>query len=231
MNADIIEVFSSIQGEGLFVGAKQIFVRFKKCNLRCSFCDVPGFAPAEEYEVEKLMERIGSLESSMGPHHSVSLTGGEPLLYAEFLGALIARLKERGFKVYLETNGTLPEKLSPLIDSIDIVAMDFKLPSATHGKDWWREHEEFLRIASKKKVFVKIVVTGDTKEEDIEKAAALIKAVDGKIPLIVQPVHAEEGAGEAVTSARLLALLEIASRHALGNVRVIPQVHKMLGVR
>lgn len=85
LKGQITEIFSSIQGEGIFVGAKQIFVRFDKCNLSCAFCDERDRPDPEEYGPDKLMQEIKALEESKGPHHSVSFTGGEPLLYCDFL--------------------------------------------------------------------------------------------------------------------------------------------------
>lgn len=230
--ADIQEVFSSIQGEGIYLGARQIFLRFKGCNMNCVFCDedLRDLEP-KIYSPLELMREINFLEEGCGPHHSVSLTGGEPLLYTEFLKEFLKLLKRGGFKTYLETNGTLPKELEKVIDSIDIVAMDFKLPSSTGQTAYWNEHLEFLKTAVKKKAFVKIVITPNTIREDIEKAVSVIETVGKHIPLILQPATPSRPLDEEVDSARLLSFLDIASKGDLVHVKILPQVHKILNVR
>lgn len=232
LKADITEVFSSIQGEGIFLGAKQIFVRFKDCNLNCVYCDEqPKGLAAKVYSALDLMAEIRLLEESKGPHHSVSLTGGEPLLYAEFLKEFLALLKKNNFKSYLETSGILPKELEKVIDLIDIIAMDFKLPSSTAERPYWEEHLKFLKTAVKKRVFVKAVVTPDTKGEDIEKAVKLMKKVKENIPFILQPATPVRKSDKEINKGTLLGFLEIAGRNSFENIRVIPQVHKILNVK
>ena len=231
LKADITEIFSSIQGEGIFVGARQIFVRFKRCNMKCNFCDTPNRETAKEYSPAELMRKIKSLEKAKGPHHSISLTGGEPLVYTEFLRSILPLLKKKGFKSYLETNGTLPEELREVIDLIDIVAMDFKLPSSTGDRAYWKEHLEFLKIAARKKVFVKSVVTTKTKKEEIVEAVRLIKKVNNKIPFIMQPATAVKRSDKMPGCNRLLEFLDIALKNKVENSRVIPQMHKIIGVK
>ncbi len=231
VKAEIKEVFSSIQGEGIFLGARQIFVRFARCNLNCLFCDERRGPEFKEYSPLDLMGEVRFLELSKGPHHSVSLTGGEPLLYSDFLKVFLNLLKKERLKAYLETNGTLPAQLENIIDLVDIVAMDFKLPSSTGEKEFWREHAEFLKIAARKKVFVKAVVTPSTKKRDIEKSVALIKRIKADIPLIIQPATPMRTGDKDVDKNTLLKFLEIGTRRRLDNIRVIPQIHKMLNVR
>lgn len=232
MTADILEIFSSIQGEGIFLGAKQIFIRFKRCSLSCVYCDENLDRPARKYSPLELMKEVKALEAAKGPHHSVSLTGGEPLLYAEFLRSFLKILKKnRNFRSYLETNGTLPYELAKVIDLIDIVAMDFKLPSSTGERPFWTEHFEFLKIASKKKVFVKAVVTQDTVKDDIEKAISLIKKMKKNIPFILQPATSVKPQDKEVNKNTLLGFLEIGLKNDLSNMRVIPQMHKILNVK
>lgn len=231
IEAEIVDIFSSVQGEGIFVGAKQVFVRFKRCNMSCVFCDEDKDAEPRLYTPAALMEEIESLEEAKGIHHSVSLTGGEPLMYPDFLKALLPFLRKNSKKSYLETNGTLPEELSGVIDLVDIVAMDFKLPSSTGERAFWDEHLEFLKIALKKNVFVKVVVTPDTTIEDVEKAVELINKAGKSIPLIIQPVTpVGRGSGE-VPREMLLKFLEIGLKNNLDHIRVIPQVHKMLKLK
>ncbi|MCX5665591.1 MAG: 7-carboxy-7-deazaguanine synthase QueE [Candidatus Omnitrophica bacterium] len=229
--AEITEIFSSVQGEGIFVGARQIFVRFKKCNMKCGFCDTPGDAAEKEYSATDLMKEVKKIDGSKGPHHSVSLTGGEPLLYSEFLSSFLPHLKKARFKSYLETNGTLPDSLEEVIDLIDIVAMDFKLPSSTGERAYWKEHQEFLKIAARKKVFVKSVVTTDTKKEDVEEAVRLIMMVNKSMPFIIQPVTPVKNCDKRPGENRLREFLDIALKNGVENSRVIPQMHKILGVR
>lgn len=229
--AKITEIFSSVQGEGVFVGARQIFIRFSGCNMSCEFCDTPNDLGTKEYSCSSLINEVEAMEVASGPHHSVSLTGGEPLMQTEFLKSFLPALKKKGFKLYLETNGTLPNELDGLIDLIDIVAMDFKLPSSTGGKVFWQEHLDFLRIASRKKVFVKSVVTRDTKKEDIEEAIKLIKAVNRNIPFIMQPATPFKTFDKKPGENRLLEFLDIALKNEVENSRVIPQMHKILGVK
>lgn len=148
--AQLSEVFSSLQGEGLYVGERQIFIRFAGCNLSCVYCDTPQalvITPTFKFEptpgshkhetknnpvsVEQLTELVSSLDKPAGVIHSVSLTGGEPLLQVDFLKAFLPELKKKvKLPIYLETNGVLPDHLNEVIDLIDITAMDMKLPSA-----------------------------------------------------------------------------------------------------
>ncbi|MDD3905835.1 MAG: 7-carboxy-7-deazaguanine synthase QueE [Candidatus Omnitrophica bacterium] len=232
VKGQITEIFSSIQGEGIFLGAKQIFVRFKKCNLNCVFCDEAKGLASKEYAPLELLKEIKAIDVARGPHHSVSLTGGEPLLYWDFLKVFLRIAKKnRLFKAYLETNGTLPHELSKIIDLVDIVAMDFKLPSSTGERSYWHEHADFLRIASKKNVFVKAVVTANTDKEDIEKALLLMKKARKNIPFILQPVSPVKSDDRQIGHDRLMGFLEIGLRNEIETMRVIPQIHKILKVK
>lgn len=231
VKAEIIDIFSSIQGEGIFLGAKQIFIRFRHCNMACAYCDETLDAPFKEYTAAELIREVAIIEKEKGPHHSVSITGGEPLLYVEFLSIFLKLLKNERFKTYLETNGTLPQELESVMDVVDIIAMDFKLPSSTGSQDLWKEHAEFLRIASKKKVFVKAVVTSETDEKDILKAAEVIRKIDEHIPFVLQPATPVRQGDKAIDKEVLMKFVDIWTRGDLDNIRVIPQIHKMLNIK
>ncbi len=227
--ADIIEIFSSVQGEGPFTGVRQVFIRFDACNMECTYCDVERKTPVKKFSSDKLLSIVRQLYYEKGEHHSVSLTGGEPLLYKDFLGHFLPLLKNSKFKTYLDTNGTLPDELSRLIDFIDIISMDIKLPSATRSPECWETHKNFLNIARRKSCFIKAVITDNTTEEDIVKAISLIEAVDKELLLVLQPVWPNKKERKVKTTL-LFDYLFLAEKK-LKNVRVMPQAHKLLGVR
>lgn len=229
MTADVAEIFSSIQGEGPFMGIKQIFIRFAQCNLHCKFCDQKTAFGPKHFTVDKMLSIIKQTNENSGGHHSVSLTGGEPLMYKDFLVSLLPPLRETNMQIYLETNGTLPEHLEAVIDLVDIVAMDFKLPSSTGQGEFWREHREFLDIAHTRKCFVKTVVTNETTAADIERTINIIHDIDREILFVLQPVWPVEGIDRA-KAGLLLDYLFLAEKK-LANVRVMPQMHKVLGVK
>jgi organic radical activating enzyme len=221
LKAKIIEIFSSIQGEGPYVGEEQVFVRFFGCNLSCRFCDEFKKRNFSEYLPEEVIEKI--MKEAI---KTVSLTGGEPLLHADFLKDLLPALKQKGLKIYLETNGTLTSELLKIRDYVDIISMDLKLPSSTGLRPYWQEHSDFLKESIIREVFVKSVVTNQTPLSDIEKAISIIESIDRNITFIIQPVS-YNGRVEKID---LLFDFFKCARHKLNNVRVIPQVHKILGV-
>lgn len=238
--SEIVEVFSSIQGEGLYVGTRQVFVRLSGCNLACLYCDTPEsrrvpanilvektpgkrdfFQLTNPLPVDMLANLINRLLTMR--HHSISLTGGEPLCQAQMLTELIPLLKA---PIYLESNGTLVEELALVLPYIDIISMDIKLPSTT-GKAYWQEHEAYLRLAARKEVFVKIVITGQSNYDELQQAFNLVASVGATIPVILQPVTPINGC-EHVLPDDMLAFQEQALR-LLNDVRVIPQTHKYMG--
>lgn len=227
--AKISEVFSSIQGEGLWIGWRQIFVRFWGCNLRCSFCDESWKPISRRASLDDLMGDIERLNHREGSRW-VSLTGGEPLVQVEFLKEFLPWLQSESFEVYLETNGTLPHQLEQVIDSVDVVAMDMKLPSSTRLRDFWKEHKEFIAVAKRRSVFVKAVITSQTIEEDIERMVEIMREEEPAIPLVLQPATPNESIQGNVALSKLLHF-QSSIGDRLKDVRVIPQVHKLMGVR
>jgi organic radical activating enzyme len=152
-------------------------------------------------------------------HEFVSLTGGEPLLHADFIRDLLSELGGRHFKFYLETNGTLPDELKKVAAGIEIVSMDIKPPSAC-GRDLWESHRAFLKTADGK-ALVKMVIARETLESEVERASALVASVDRKIPFVLQP--ATEGSPPDME--RLRAWQALALQH-LFQVWIIPQMHR-----
>ena len=222
LKAKITEIFSSIQGEGPYVGEDQVFVRFSGCNLLCKFCDERKKTTLLEYTPSEVIERIINEERK-----TVSFTGGEPLLQADFLKEILLVLKEKDLSIYLETNGTLKDELLGILDYVDVISMDIKLPSSTGCAPYWREHAMFLKEAIKKEVFVKSIVTPETISSDVEMAVSIVNALDENIPFIIQPVS-YNGNIEKIS---LLGDFFDSASHRLNDVRIIPQVHKILGVK
>ncbi len=162
---------------------------------------------------------------SEAPVHSISLTGGEPLLHCEVIRAIAERLV--GAKIFLETNGTLTSALERVIDVVDIVSMDVKLPHSI-GRDLTAAHRRFLEIARRKELYVKLVADGDMSEEEFMAAVSMIAGVSREILLVIQPVTPMNG----VHSIKPLELLRFQSMalKELSDVRVIPQTHRLINM-
>jgi len=221
MKAKISEIFKSIQGEGLYQAKTQVFIRFFGCNLNCSFCDTK----LDFYKYMTVDEILKSIEIYKD-YHSISLTGGEPLLVEiSFLKELCYRLKENSKIIYLETNGVIYKNLEALIDYVDIISMDFKLPSSTGLKAFWREHKKFLEIAQKKEVFIKAVICKDTNSYDIIKSIEIIKSVNPKIYFILQPQNPYED----LLNDKLRYFENLCSKNNI-NVKIVYQLHKKLSI-
>ena len=245
-DATLVELFSSIQGEGPYVGYRQAFLRFHGCNLDCTYCDTVQPAPPKSFRVETEpgkgifreltnpvpLEQVVAFLTNWrnrypGLHHSFSITGGEPLVYGDVLAEWLPALR-RLRPIYLETNGTLPDALALVIEHLDYISMDIKLPSSSGCDTLWEAHREFLEVAVRREVFVKAIVDATTSEEEVETACLLIREIDPFIPLIIQPVT--RSGIPAVPAQRLLELQTHAAR-ILSVVRVIPQVHVFLNLQ
>jgi organic radical activating enzyme len=241
----ISEIFSSIQGEGYLAGRRQLFIRLAECNLDCSYCDTdharkdtcrietePGTGefscvpqPLSLQEVLDIVKKW--CELLPGAHHSISVTGGEPLLYADTLGEWFSRLRLL-LPIHLETNGTMHIALEQVIQHLDYVSMDMKLPSTSGCTEHlWDLHRDFLRVAAGRNASVKIVIGDASGVDEIYQVCDIITDVDPATPLFLQPLSTADG-GIGISVAHLLRLQEAASAR-LTEVRVIPQMHRMLG--
>lgn len=249
--ATIQEVFSSVQGEGLWVGHRQLFIRVAHCHLACAYCDtpmrsatglayvqtLPGVASWQPYPnpmtADTLLTSINTLLQEH-PHHSISLTGGEPLLYPDFTSALFARLQALGYRTYLETSGTQPKRLAKVLPVTNMVAMDIKLASATRQPTPWEAHAEFLKLAvaaaPESEVFVKLVVNQHTEPEELKQVATLMQACL-HVPVFIQPqTPLTETLLPMLSAEKMLSFQTYLLTQGLQQVRVVPQTHKQLCV-
>jgi organic radical activating enzyme len=231
LTAPISEIFCSIQGEGLYLGQKQVFLRFAGCNLACGYCDEPAAldtAAAEFMTTAAAAAAVLKLARA-GKARNVSFTGGEPLLRWEFIKALAPVLKRAGLTLHLETNGVLYRELAAVKKLVDVVAMDIKLPSSTGGKSLWAAHKKFLSCLPER-TFIKAVITSATSLADIERAVSLAAAVSPGAPFFIQPATARRGKARP-PSAKFVREACCLAAARLGRVTVLPQQHPLWGLK
>ena len=223
MKGKISEIFESIQGEGIYFGERQVFVRLYGCNLSCQFCDTK----LDEFFERTPEEVISEIEKFKKNDRTVVFTGGEPLVQKDFLVDMMRLTRERGYKNYLETNGTLVEELKSVIDLIDVVAMDLKFPSSCGEAPVWDLHRKFLDIADDKDIFLKAVICATTKEEDLLEAINIIRESGKALLLVLQPNSFDDYSQLTV---KLEAFKAVCAKNHV-TVCVIPQIHRIVGAK
>ena len=115
MRYELVEIFESLQGEGRNTGRPVVFVRFAGCNLSCPWCDTDR---ARRFSLS-LAELVGEVKGFRPK--SVVLTGGEPTIQ-QGMAELVAALKDAGYWIAVETNGTTGRDAAPWLDFVDYVA-------------------------------------------------------------------------------------------------------------
>jgi len=204
----IEEIYENVQGEGLLVGTPSIFVRFSGCNLRCPWCDQPSALDfgKKNSSVEEVLHKIRS-----SPLRHVVITGGEPFAHGE-LPKLVKALLFEGFSVQIETNGTLwNEELREVISRIHVtcspkaVANFFvQPPILTNAKE------------------LKFVVDEDLNEDVLLREDFREFLRSGRV--VLQPEgNRKEMLRKALGLQRALVMKGY-------TPRIIPQVHKLVGL-
>ena len=250
LSAFVSEIFSSAQGEGVNIGRRQLFVRFCECHRNCLYCDTPversetiaierdpGSGIFESIpnplSIEQLLKILGEMNGPEFAHDDLFITGGEPLLHADFLENFLPEArKQLNLPVHLETTGDLPEPFTKVADQIDHVLMDIKLPSVTGEAETWEMHQAFLREIKAKEIgtTIKLVVSADTSDADLAEAVELITATDTCAHVVLQPMTAALRTDRVPTAKQVLNW-QSQMATALGHsVRVIPQCHKLMGL-
>lgn len=243
VSACINEIFSSLQGEGLYAGERMTFIRFASCKLGCVWCDTGHSinktcnifdsgtdnikcALPNPIGIVQLNEILGDFEDK-----TVAITGGEPLEQADFLLNFLPVLHRRR-RILLETNGIYHKELGRISGHVDIISTDIKLPSSTGRKAFWEEHGLFLKAAleSRSELYIKLVVTSSTTDRDINESIKLISGVNRHIPVFLQPVTPTDKFPESISEDRLLSFKRLFGAW-LPNVSITPQMHKEWGVK
>ena len=142
------EIFFSIQGESTYAGLPCAFVRLAGCNLRCTYCDTRhAYEEGERQMAGQVIEALKRFPASL-----VEITGGEPLLQEE-TPSLISALAEQGYKVLVETNGSVSIRG---IDARATIIMDIKCPGSGMSEKMMWKNIGLLRPHDE----IKFVLTG-----------------------------------------------------------------------
>lgn len=161
------EFFFSIQGESLYSGLPTLFVRLAGCNLRCSYCDTKyAYHVGKKFEVDEIVQRVLSYNYGI-----VEITGGEPLLQDE-TPTLIDTLLEKGYRVLLETNGSINISI---VNDRCIKIVDIKCPGS--GESDKNDLDNLKRVTHADQI--KFVITD---HNDYDYAKQIIKLIKSDFP-------------------------------------------------
>jgi len=173
MKYNIVEIFTSIDGEGPSAGELATFIRFSGCDLRCSWCDTKyswdGEVKASKMSAEEIYDFI--VESGA---NNVTLTGGEPLIQKGITDLIGLLIEDGMLRIRIETHGGIDiepfkEKFDMLVAPYDLqFIVDFKLPeSGMYDKMCWENLESVGRHDTYKFVIASIA--------DLEEAIKIVR--------------------------------------------------------
>lgn len=193
----LVEDFYTIQGEGFHTGKPAYFIRLGGCDVGCAWCDAkytwnPRLYPPTDIGV--VVDRAVACAA-----RSIVITGGEPLMYP--LGALTAKLRERGLKIFLETSGSHP--FSGVFDWVCLSPKRKQPPL----------EEAFARADE-----LKVIISG---EEDFGWAESNAAKVGEKCMLYLQPEW-------SVSERMMPAIVEYAKSNPRWNISI--QSHKFMRI-
>ncbi|SFG20348.1 putative 7-carboxy-7-deazaguanine synthase QueE [Oribacterium sp. WCC10] len=207
----VVEKFVSINGESTRAGELAVFIRFKGCNLSCSYCDTMWAneknCPYTEMSPEEILNYVRETGVT-----NVTLTGGEPLLQDQ-VSELIELLLDNGNRVEIETNGSID--LKPFItEKRPVFTMDYKLPGSRCEKSMLIENFSLLEEQDTVKF-----VSGSI--EDLDKARSIIETYDlcRKCHTYISPVFGSIEPSEIV---------DYMIQHNMNEVRLQIQMHKVI---
>ncbi|MDP9490134.1 MAG: 7-carboxy-7-deazaguanine synthase QueE [Thermoproteota archaeon] len=236
--ARVSEIFTSIEGEGIFVGKKTLFIRFSGCHLKCRWCDTKYALPLDsgtEYQIDEIEDLI--IRELQPFTYKVNFTGGEPLLQTDAVIKLADFIKKQtNLKTYIESSCFDSELFSKVLPYIDICKIEFKTDDSKVVEDEVYDNLLFneikcleLAVESNKTTYIKIVVTNST---NLESFKILVYNISKKIKpsdilgFIIQPSHGVD----QPTVNKLLDTYDIV-QPMFPEVRIIPQLHKEIGAR
>lgn len=203
------EIFYSIDGEGLRTGELAIFIRLSGCNMNCSYCDTKYALKKNSGTYMSIDEIL--VEISKYNCKNITLTGGEPLLFKES-GDLIEKLLEKGYKVNIETNGSID--ITKYLGKC-LITMDYKLPSSNM--------EKYMKLSNLEKLTENDVLKFVTEESDFEKIEEILKKYDLKCYVYISPIF------EKVEPYQIVEFMKNLSNEIdMSKVRVQVQLHKII---
>lgn len=207
----VVEMFESVDGEGSTVGCITTFLRLHGCNLACPYCDTKySWNGCKEY-IEMEMEAILDKLDSYG-HKRVTLTGGEPLIQPHIF-ELIDTLLGKGYKVNVETNGTVVVPIQYQSNNDIIFTIDYKCTSSGMKE----KMVEQSWLASKN--VIKYVVGTEQDLLDMKEEVLAWRSRIGHPQQFVSPVFGQ------IDPARIV---EFVLENKLDEVRVQIQMHKVI---
>ena len=207
----VVEIFDSIDGEGITAGCLATFIRLAGCNIRCSYCDT-AYAlhkcDGKTLTIQQIMDEV----KSIGNRH-ITLTGGEPL-FSENVAALIERLTQDGYIVNIETNGTF-DISEYLCNPNVIITMDYKTLSSGMNHAMIFQNIDMLREGD----VLKIVC----EESDFEDIKAVLTKHRPKCTVYLSPIYNKIAPEKLVGFSKRMRNEGINS-----NIRVQVQLHKII---
>lgn len=235
MKVRLFEIFTSVEGEGILYGTKTLFVRLAGCPFTCFYCDTVEALPMNsgtEYSLEEACKIINS--KLQDKTYKVNFTGGDPLIQHEAVREMAKHVKSKNIPTYLESSCFDSAKFSEVLPFIDFVKIEFKTKDSDfvdpkHYSILMENAFECLKtsVSLKKITYIKIVVSSKT---DLLSFKELIKRILNTVSktdiagFIIQPTY---GVAEPSLE-QLLKFYDIV--HPFYNeVRIIPQLHKLIG--
>lgn len=209
----VVEIFTSINGEGLRAGQLALFIRFQKCNLHCSYCDT-RWANTDSAAYTELTEDELYDEIKKSGIRNITLTGGEPLLQPE-IGVLLHKLAaDDTLSVEIETNGSISIEKFSRLKNPPLFTLDYKLPGS--GMEKYMKVENFAYL--KPDDTVKFVAGSRL---DLERAREIIVGfqLTEKCAVYISPVFGAIAPAEIV---------EFMKQYRLNGVNLQLQLHKII---